>query len=91
MAQINIRMDDNVKKEADRLFEAMGLNMGTAVNMFIRQTIRQKGLPFEVTAKEDPFYSESNMRALRESIKQADEGKLITKTMDELRAMEDED
>ena len=77
MAQVNILIDDNLKEKADSLFEELGLNMATAVNMFVRQVVRQGGIPFEITTKTDPFYSESNMRVLRQSIKEADEGKLI--------------
>ena len=76
MSQVNIRMDDNLKEKADSLFEELGLNMTTAVNIFVRQVVRQGGIPFEITTKTDPFYSESNMRVLRQSIKDADDGKL---------------
>jgi DNA-damage-inducible protein J len=76
MAQVNIRMDDYLKEKADDLFEELGLNMTTAVNIFVRQVIRQGGIPFEITTKMDPFYSESNMRILRQSIKDADDRKL---------------
>ena len=76
MAQVNIRIDDNIKEKADSLFEDMGINMTTAVNIFVRQVIRQGGLPFVITTQTDPFYSESNLRVLRQSIKDADDGKL---------------
>jgi len=72
MAQVNIRIDDGLKEKADFLFSELGLNMTTAVNIFIRQTVRQGGIPFEL--KIDPFYSESNMKVLRESIAQLDAG-----------------
>jgi DNA-damage-inducible protein J len=74
MAQVNIRMDDDLKVQADRLFDELGLNMTTAFTMFVRQSVRQGCIPFEVTA--DPFYGASNMRVLRQSIKEANEGKL---------------
>lgn len=76
MAQINIRIDDDLKARADALFNELGLNMTTAFNIFIRQAIRQGGLPFEITTKVDPFYSEENMKVLRQSIREANEGKL---------------
>ena len=76
MAQVNIRMDDSLKEKADRLFEDLGLNMTTAVNMFVRQVIRQGGIPFEITTKITPFYSAKNIEVLVQSIKEADEGKL---------------
>ena len=76
MAQVNIRMDDSLKEKADCLFEDLGLNMTTAVNMFVRQVIRQGGIPFEITTKIDPFYSARNLKVLMQSIREADEGKL---------------
>ena len=88
MAQINIRIDDNLKEKAEILFDELGLNMSTAFNIFIRQSIRQGGIPFEITTHVDPFFSESNMRTLKESLKEADEGKFVSKSIEELKAME---
>jgi DNA-damage-inducible protein J len=62
MAQINVKIDDDVKAQADKLFNQLGLNLTTAINIFIQQSIYQRGLPFEV--KLDPFYSDSNMAHL---------------------------
>ena len=76
MAQINIRIDDELKARADNIFEELGLNMTTAFTMFVRQTIRQGGIPFEITTRVDPFYNTENMKVLRQSIKEAGEGKL---------------
>ncbi len=47
-ANLNIRTDKNVKSEAEMIFEKLGLNMTTAVNIFLRQVIRENGIPFEV-------------------------------------------
>jgi DNA-damage-inducible protein J len=76
MAQINIRIDDDLKSRADSIFEELGLNMTTAFTMFVRQTIRQGGIPFEITTRTDPFYNAENMKILCQSIKEANEGKL---------------
>jgi DNA-damage-inducible protein J len=90
MAQtsINIRIDENVKTQAEDLFHELGLNMSTAFNIFIRQAIIQRKIPFEIAAPADPFYNEENMRWLKESIKQADEGKFVVKSTEELLSME---
>jgi DNA-damage-inducible protein J len=92
MAQtnINIRMDENIKKQAEDLFADMGLNMTTAVNVFVRQTLRQGGIPFEITTETDQFYSSANMKRLEHSIKQMEQGNVVVKTMDELESMADE-
>lgn len=88
MAQINIRIDDNLKEQAEILFEELGLNMSTAFNVFIRQSIRQGGIPFEITTQVDPFFSESNMKILQESLKEANEGRFVSKSLEELKEME---
>jgi len=76
MAQVNIRIDDELKARADNIFEELGLNMTTAFTMFIRQTIRQGGIPFKITTRTDPFYNAENMKVIHQSIKEAEEGKL---------------
>ena len=88
MAQVNIRIDDALKEKADVLFDELGLNMTTAFNIFVRQTVRQGGIPFEITTQVDPFFSETNMKVLRKSIQEANAGKFVSKTMEELQAME---
>ena len=75
MAQVNIRIDDDLKEKADTLFDNLGLNMTTAFTMFVKAAVRHNGIPFDVSI--DPFYSEKNMKILRESIRDADAGKLI--------------
>lgn len=72
MAQINIRVDDNLKEDAEKLFNALGLNFSSAVSIFFSQAVREGGLPFAVTTKteNDPFYSAENMARLRKSIDQ---------------------
>ena len=76
MAQVNIRLDDNLKEKADILFAELGLSITTAFNIFVRQAVRQGGIPFGITVNTDPFYSDSNMKVLRQSIKDADDGRL---------------
>lgn len=51
MAQtnLNIRVDEDVKQSADKLFTALGLNMSIAVNVFLRQAIMKGGVPFQIT------------------------------------------
>jgi len=46
---INIRTDSELKQNAQKLFEGLGLDMTTAVNMFLRQAINKKTLPFDVS------------------------------------------
>ena len=43
---LNIRMDKDVKDQAEQIFSALGLNMTTAINIFLKTSIREKGIPF---------------------------------------------
>ena len=74
MARVSICIEDNLKERADKLFDDLGMNMTTAFTIFVKAAVRQRGIPFDLTI--DPFYSESNMRILEESIRDANAGKL---------------
>jgi DNA-damage-inducible protein J len=49
-ANINVRTDAEVKAQAQQIFESIGLDLSTAVNLFLKQTVRAKNLPFVVGA-----------------------------------------
>ena len=90
MAQtlINVRIDEDVKKSMEEICKELGITMSAAFNIFARKVSREKRIPFEVSI--DPFYSESNMKALNKSIKELKAGKVVTKTLKELEEMENE-
>ena len=86
---LNIRIDKDLKERADVVFSEMGMSLTTAFNIFVRQTLLQGKIPFEIYA--DPFYSDSNMRVLRSSIADMNAGRgIVHKTLKELEAMENE-
>lgn len=70
---VNIRMDENLKKQAEMLFDDMGLNMTTAVTIFAKAVVRQGKIPFEIAA--DPFFCEANQARLRKAIADMDAGR----------------
>ncbi len=70
---VTIRMDENLKKQAEEIFDSMGMNMTTAFNIFTRAVVREQKIPFEIVA--DPFYSETNQAHLRKAISALDAGK----------------
>ena len=86
---LNIRIDRELKEQAEAFFNELGLNMSSAFNIFVRQSLRQGKIPFELSIVADPFYSSTNMAVLRQSIQEANEGKFVTKTLNELQAMEE--
>ena len=48
---INVNVPADIKEEANHLFETLGLNMTTAINMFLRKSIDEWAIPFDVSAK----------------------------------------
>jgi DNA-damage-inducible protein J len=95
VTNITIRLDDKIKKEAEILFEKLGLSMSGAINIFFRQAIREQAIPFQIKAKTDEdkyneYFNDYNMKILMESIAQAKAGNVVTKTLAELEAMADE-
>ncbi len=49
VANVSFRIDADLKNEAEALFDSLGMNMTTAFNVFLRQSIREGGIPFEIT------------------------------------------
>ncbi len=45
---MTVRLDSSVKKQAQKIYSELGIDMTTAINVFLRQSIRSKGFPFDV-------------------------------------------
>ena len=91
MTTISLRMDDEMKKELDEMCEAMGMNISTFYMVYTKKALRERKIPFEIEAPQDPFYSKTNLEHIRESDRQIKEGKVVVKTMEELEAMAGEE
>lgn len=68
MAQISLRIEDEVKKKAEQVCAEIGMSLSTAINIYLKKMGRENRIPFEVSV--DPFYSQENMTRLRDSISQ---------------------
>ena len=69
MTQMNFRIEDDVKVNAENALKEMGLTMSAAITMFLVKVGRERRIPFEITAN-DPFYSAENIERLRRSATQ---------------------
>ncbi len=90
MAQtmVNFRQDEDIKAAMEEVCKELGFTPSTAYNIFARKVVRERRIPFEVSL--DPFYSESNLKALSRSREQFKEGKVVSRTIEELEAMEED-
>lgn len=77
MAQISLRVDDEVKRNAEKTLNDIGLSMSTAINIFLKTVIRENRIPFELSA--DPFYSKENMAELERRVSDLRSGKSTLK------------
>ena len=59
-----VRIDADIKREATALFSSLGLDMSSAVNMFLHQCVLRGGLPFAVDV---PQFSEKTLSAMKEA------------------------
>lgn len=66
MANLQLKIDDSLRDDAQWVAAQLGLDLPTAVRMFLVQMVRQNGLPFQAFA--DPFYSPANQRYLKNTI-----------------------
>ena len=62
---LSIRVNKKLKNEADELFKDLGLNMSTAVNMFLTQCVKEESIPFQVSRKPS--------KELKEALKELDD------------------
>lgn len=77
MAQISLRIDDEVKRSAEKTLDSIGLSMSAAINIFLKTVIRENRIPFELSA--DPFYSKENTALLEQRVMDIRSGKSILK------------
>ena len=97
---MNLRVDKNLKKEAEALFDSLGINMTTAINIFLRQSVRNQGIPFPITANTEyknipafrgaankyEGYDEYVAASLKEADMKVADGTMKYYTADEIRA-----
>ncbi len=84
MAIINVRVDDNVKTEVENIYKEIGLNMSTAINLFLKKCILENGIPFNLMLP-----NKETIEALREAEKIATDPnvksfKTVEEVMEEL-------
>ena len=75
---INVMVDSTTKDAATNILNDLGLSMSTAINMFLRQVVKNEGIPFEV---KNPKPSRELVKSLKEA-KRIEEGKIKVQSYD---------
>ena len=77
MTRISIRMDEELKKEADAILDEMGLNMSSAVNIFAKQLVRTRTFPFAPNLDANKSSNDERRARLESLLNFADQNKRI--------------
>ena len=89
MVTVSLRLEENFKKELDKMCDEMGMNLTTFFMIYAKKALRERRIPFEIEAPRDLFYSKTDVEYLEKSMQQLKEGKVVEKTPEELEEMED--
>jgi len=86
--QMNVRIDETVKQQAEELLRGLGLSMSTAINLFARAVIREQGLPFELKHNTSSF-TEQEIKKIDEGLLKSENDIAMGRTIDARQYLQD--
>ena len=75
MTQINLSVADDVKTNAEKVCQDLGVSLNKVITIFLENIGVSKEIPFEIPDENDPFYSKENMKELKRRIADMNAGK----------------
>lgn len=87
MTTVSLRFEDTMKRELDEMCSEMGMNLTTFFMIYAKRALRDRRIPFDLTAPIDPFYSKVNMSQIEKAAGQVEAGQIVTKTLEELESL----
>ncbi|MBP3871255.1 MAG: type II toxin-antitoxin system RelB/DinJ family antitoxin [Faecalicoccus sp.] len=85
-ATFSVRMDEQLKKQFDQLCQEFGMNATTAINVFARAVVRQRKIPFEISAPDPEITREGAMQAFMSLREQAKKNSVSGMSLDQINA-----
>lgn len=83
---IQLRIDEKLKAEATDIYERLGLDLSTAIRIFLTRSVEEKGIPFDMKLRTDNDRAEAAVKAMRELSKTAEANGVADMTLDEINA-----
>lgn len=83
---IQLRIDDKLKAEATDIYEKLGMDLSTAIRIFLTRSVEERGIPFTMKLGAEPYKAEAAVRAMREMSKTAEVNGVADMTLDEINA-----
>lgn len=84
MGMIQLRVDDDLKEQATKVFEDLGLDLSTAIRIFLKRSVMKNGLPFGMINDVVPPPATKALEALKRANKRAKENGTCDLTLDEI-------
>ncbi len=83
---VQIRVDKSLKEQASTLYETLGIDLSTAVRMFLKRSVLVNGIPFSMTLPKTDYKAERALRAMQEISASAERHGLSDMTLEEINA-----
>ena len=83
---LQVRVDDDLRAEAAKVFERLGIDTSTAVRIFLKRAVLENGIPFRMTLPKEPYAAERGYRALMEISNESEKNGLSEMSLDEINA-----
>lgn len=85
---VQVRVDTDLKEQAAKIFEELGIDLSTAIRMFLKRSVLDEGIPFRMTRPRANYEYGANrgLWAMRELQKHAEENGLSDMTLEEINA-----
>ena len=79
-----LRIDDDLKKQANAIFEELGLDFSTAVRIFLKRTVQQNGIPFSMTLPKKDYQATRAVRAMEQLSAEAEKNGTADMSIEEI-------
>ena len=83
---LQVRVEDSLKNEAANVFEHLGIDLSTAVRMFLKRAVMDNGIPFRMTLPIEPYRAERGYRAMQEISEAAERNSVSDMSLEEINA-----
>lgn len=83
---VQFRIDDELKNQASAVYDALGIDLSTAVRMFLKRSVMVNGIPFNMTLPKSDYKAERAVRALQELSSAAMNNGTSEMTLEEINA-----
>lgn len=90
MATISIRVNDELKQKSQELFNALGMDMSTAITVFLSQSVRESKIPFSISMTDENGFKPDEAKELRRRIADLKAGKGVDIVSFSIRLTEEE-